>query len=334
VPAEGPKDPSRRDIIVIGGSAGSLDTLRAIVQALPADHPGTVFVVAHVGQSCSILPDLLMKAGSLTASHPRAEEAIRRGHIYIAPPDRHMLIEDATVCLSRGPREHFTRPAIDPLFRSAARSCGGRVIGVVLSGSGSDGAAGLAAVQHAGGLTVIEDPFDAAFPDMPNAAASIREPDFIVPAAEIPSLLVRLSAEAIPAEAVDARKGAPVGMEMDELEAPIAFSCPECGGALRYNLKDGVRQYRCHVGHRFGPMEIVESQSEGVEKGLYVALRMLNEQAEFARRMIESARDAPLDNGLVYWERLQVQAEEQIETLRRFLAQRPVFRMEPETSIG
>lgn len=319
-----------RDTIVIGGSAGSLDTLRAIAKALPADYPETVFVVAHVGQSRSILPDLLRRAGKLTASHPQEDEPIRRGHIYIAPPDKHMLIEDGSVCLSRGPREHFTRPAIDPLFRSAARHCGARVIGVVLSGGGSDGAVGLAAIQQAGGLAVVEDPANAAFPDMPKAAASVREPDFIVRAAEIPALLVRLSGEAVSAEAAPADEGAPVGMEMDELEIPIAFSCPECGGALRSILKDGVRQYRCHVGHRFGPIEIVEAQSEGVEKGLYVALRMLNEQAEFARRMIESARDAPLDNGLVYWERLQVQAEEQIETLRRFLEQRPVARIDLE----
>jgi two-component system, chemotaxis family, protein-glutamate methylesterase/glutaminase len=322
----------RRDIIVIGASAGSLDILRAIAQALPADHPGTVFVVAHVGQSRSILPDLLQRAGSLTASHPREEEPIRRGHIYVAPPDQHMLIEDGGVCLSRGPREHFTRPAVDPLFRSAARHCGARVIGVVLSGGGSDGAVGLAAIQQAGGLAVVENPADAAFPDMPKAAASVGEPHFIARVAELPALLVRLSAEVVPAEAVRAGKGAPVAMEMDQFETPIAFSCPECGGALRYNLRDGVRQYRCHVGHRFGATEIVEAQSEGVEKGLYVALRMLNEQAEFARRMIASARDAPLDNGLVYWERLQAQAEEQIETLRRFLEQRPVLRAEPEIS--
>src|SRR5215469_7838901 len=101
----------RRDVIVIGGSAGSLDTLRAIAEALPAEFPGTIFVVAHVGQSRSILPDLLRRSGKLTASHPREEEPIRRGHIYVAPPDQHMLIEDHAVCLSRGPREHFTRPA-------------------------------------------------------------------------------------------------------------------------------------------------------------------------------------------------------------------------------
>ena len=112
-------------------------------------------------------------------------------------------------------------------------------------------------------------------------------------------------------------------MEINDLERPITFSCPECGGALRREPKNGFQEYGCHVGHRFGASELLEAQSEGVERGIYVALRMLNEQAEFARQMIKNARDAPLDNGLVYWERLQVQAEEQAEALRRFLEQRP-----------
>jgi two-component system chemotaxis response regulator CheB len=332
VAADRPEDPPRHDIIVIGGSAGSLDTLRAIAEALPADHAGTVFVVAHVGRSRSILPDLLSRVGKLTASHPLEEEPIRRRHIYVAPPDRHLLIEDGKVCLSRGPREHFARPAIDPLFRAAARNCGARVIGVVLSGGGGDGAAGLAAIQHAGGLAIVEKPCDAAFPDMPRTAASLREPHFVARAAEIPGLLVRLSAETVSVEPARATEGAPIAMELNGFERPMGFSCPECGGTLRLELKNGFEEYGCHVGHRFGATELLESQSEGVEKGIYVALRMLNEQAEFARRMIAGARDAPLDNGLVYWERLQVQAEEQAETLRRLLEQRPVVSLAAETS--
>lgn len=327
-----PEDRPRRDLIVIGASAGSLDTLRGIARGFPADFAGTLFVVAHVGQSRSILADLLRRSGELGASYPREEEPIRKGHIYVAPPDRHMLIEDGRVCLSRGPREHFTRPAIDPLFRSAARHCGARVIGVVLSGGGSDGAVGLAAIKNAGGVAVVEDPRDAAFPDMPRTAASILEPHFIVPASGIPALLVRLSAEAPSLALASAREGAPIAMETEEFERPVAFSCPECGGALRLKLKDGFKEYGCHVGHRFGATELLESQSEGVERGLYVALRMLHEQAEFARQMIAGARDAPLDNGLVYWERLQVAAEEQAETLRRFLEQRPVINAVPEAA--
>jgi two-component system chemotaxis response regulator CheB len=233
------------------------------------------------------------------------------------------MIEDGKVCLSRGPREHFSRPAIDPLFRSAAAAFGPRVVGVVLSGGGSDGAAGLDAIRRAGGLVVVEDPPEAAFPDMPQIAPSICKPDFLLPAAEIPALLVRISEEV--AEEPSARDEAVTAMETEQLERPMSFSCPECGGTLRPVPQAGLKHYSCHIGHRFGATELLESQSDGIEKGINVAIRMLNEQAEFARQMIEGVRDAPLDNGLVYWQRLQTHAEEQIETLRHFLDQRPVI---------
>jgi two-component system chemotaxis response regulator CheB len=300
------------------------DTLRAIARRFPADFPGAIFVVAHIGQSRSTLPDLLRRAGHLSASHPREEERIREGHIYVAPPDRHLLIVDGKE--SRGPREHFTRPAIDPLFRSAAVAAGPRVIGVVLSGGGSDGGAGLDAIRRSGGTTVVEDPSGAAFPDMPLSAAAICKPDFLVRAAEIPALLVGLSEEVV--ERTSATEASETAMEMKELDRPITFSCPECGGALKPVPQTGLREYSCHIGHRFGAAELLEAKAEGVEKGINVAMRMLNEQAEFARQMIEGARHAPLDNGLVYWEHLLVQAEEQIETLRCFLEQRPVVRTE------
>jgi len=173
-------------------------------------------------------------------------------------------------------------------------------------------------------LVVVEDPSEAAFPDMPQIAASICKPDFLLPAVEIPSLLVRLSEEV--AEETNVREGAVTAMETEQLERPMSFSCPECGGTLRPVPQGGLKHYSCHIGHRFGATELLEAQSDGIEKGINVAIRMLNEQAEFARQMIEGVRDAPLDNGLVYWERLQTQAEEQIETLRHFLDQRPVVR--------
>jgi two-component system chemotaxis response regulator CheB len=140
-----------RDIIAIGGSAGSLEPLLSIAAALPGDFPGNVFVTVHIGKSRSQLPELLARAGSLPASAPRDGEAIAPGHIYIAPADRHLLVEPGRLRISRAPREHFTRPAIDPLFRSVAGAYGGRVIGIVLSGGGSDGAAGLDTIKRAGG---------------------------------------------------------------------------------------------------------------------------------------------------------------------------------------
>jgi len=145
-------------------------------------------------------------------------------------------------------------------------------------------------------LTVVEDPTEAAFPDMPRTAASICRPHFLACAAEIPALLVRLSEEI--AEETSLREKAVIAIEMERLERPMAFCCPECGGTLRPVPQTGLKQYSCHIGHRLGAAELLEAQAEGIEKGLNVAIRMLNEQAEFARQMIEGARDAPLDNGL------------------------------------
>jgi two-component system, chemotaxis family, protein-glutamate methylesterase/glutaminase len=152
----------------------------------------------HVGQSLSRLPELIARAGCLPATHPRDGDPIQPGHIYVAPPDRHLVVERDLLRLSRGPREHFTRPAIDPLFRSAGTAYGPRVIGVVLSGGGSDGAAGLDTIKRAGGLAVVLDPNDAVMPEMPQAAAEIVSADHVVPADALPGLLVRLSRETVP----------------------------------------------------------------------------------------------------------------------------------------
>jgi two-component system, chemotaxis family, protein-glutamate methylesterase/glutaminase len=317
------------DLIAIGGSAGSLDTMLAIARRLPADFSGTLFFLAHVGHSRSTLPQLLANAGRLPAAAARDGEQVRPGHIHVAAPDCHMLVEDGRLRLTRGPREHFTRPAIDPLFRSLARAQGPRAIGVLLSGTGSDGAAGLEDIRRGGGRSVVEDPATALSPEMPQAALAIGPPDFVAAAADIPELLLRLAAEPASAEpATPAQTLTPPFMK--ELERPLTFTCPDCGGALRAIPGTRQQQYACHIGHRFGAPELLGAQSTGVEQGINIALRLLNEQAEFARRMIENARTAPLDNALVYWERMQAQAEEQAESLRRFLERRPTPEFVPE----
>jgi two-component system, chemotaxis family, protein-glutamate methylesterase/glutaminase len=182
-----------RNMIAIGGSAGSFDLLRSIVPALPGDFAGNVFIAIHIGHSRSRLPELLDGIGGLTARFPRDREPIAPGRIYVAPTDQHLLVEPGLLRLSRGPREHFTRPAIDPLFRSVAAAYRKRVIGVVLSGGGSDGAAGLETIKRAGGIAVVLDPHDAAAAEMPRAAAEIARPDYIAAAPELPALIVRLS---------------------------------------------------------------------------------------------------------------------------------------------
>jgi two-component system chemotaxis response regulator CheB len=311
---------ARRDVIAIGGSAGALDAMLAVVAGLPPDFGGSVFVVSHIGPHRSHLPEVLSRAGPLPARHAEDGESIQPGIVYIAPPDWHMLVLRDAIRLSRGPRQHFTRPAIDPLFRSLAQSFGPRVVGVVLSGLGSDGARGLREIRQAGGVAVIQEHSAAPYPEMPrNAAAAVRV-DHIAAKDELPGLLLRLSSQTVHVpETATAGGGSTI---MDHFERPVALTCPECGGALR--RADGPPpEFRCHTGHHFGATEIADGQGSALEGALVVALRVLNERAELCRQMMESARAAGRDLGVAYWKRLKSETEEQLEILVRFLERQP-----------
>jgi two-component system chemotaxis response regulator CheB len=323
--------PALRDVVVVGGSAGALDAMLDIAAAFPRDFSGSIFMVSHIGANRSHLPELLSRAGELPAGHPENGEPIRPGRIYIAPPDRHMLVEDGHIRLSRGPRQHFTRPAVDPLFRSAARAFGPRLIGVVLSGTGSDGAAGLEAIARAGGVAVVQDPSDALYPDMPRRAAAIGV-DRLVPRGELAALLRRLSAETITVST--APKAMRKSAAMDELERPIALTCPECGGALREAGGSAVKEYRCHIGHAFGPEEVLNGQAGEVERAIGMAVRVLNERVELCRQMGENARAGGRAMGVTHWHRLQKEAEEHLTALQRFQARQPGFDDEEEPAAG
>lgn len=310
-----------RDMFVIGGSAGALDAMLAIAKALPADFAGHLLVVSHIGAHPSHLPTLLSAAGPLPAKHPENGEPIRPGTIYVAPPDRHMLLRAGHIQLSRGPRQHFTRPAIDPLFRTAAEVYGPRVVGVVLSGTGNDGAAGLERIKEAGGVAVVQAPETALFPEMPRSAAAAIPVDYCPPLPELPSLVRRLSSEAVlPPSAAAVRSST-----MNDIERPIALTCPDCGGALREVAGSAVKQYRCHIGHGFGAEEIAAGQVEKLEHAVSLAIRVLNERAELCRGMAENANAGGRSLGVVHWRRLQREAEEQLSVLQRFLAAQPVF---------
>jgi len=328
-PGNGPgNDRQYRDIIVIGGSAGALDAMLDIAGAFSEEFPGNIFLVSHLGANRSHLPELLTSAGSLPARHPEDGEPIQAGMIYIAPPDRHMMVESGRIRLSRGPRQHFTRPAIDPLFRSAAELFGPRVIGVVLSGTGTDGTAGLETIQRAGGTTVIQQPRDALYPEMPQSAAAALQIDQVCTRAELPKLLRRLSTETV------AMKAPPVtSTNIDELERPAALTCPECGGALREVTGTAAKQYRCHTGHSFGAEEVLDGQTEEVDYALGVALRVLNERIELCRQMAEHARAGRRSLGITHWNRLRSEAEEQLRVLQQFLA-RPAARAILEKAEG
>ncbi len=183
---------SRPGIVVIGASAGGVEAIGSLAAALPADFAAAVMVVLHIGAHKSVLPWLLNQRGPLPACHPRDGDPIRPGHIYVAPSDHHLLVEPGRVRLTRGPRENWARPAVDPLFRSAARAYGLGVVGVILTGGLNDGTAGLFEIKRHGGLAVVQDPDEAASPGMPRSALKHVVVDHRLPLAAIPALLARL----------------------------------------------------------------------------------------------------------------------------------------------
>ena len=287
-----------RDIVVIGASAGGLQTLQTLVSGLPSDFPGTIFIVVHFAPDVrSMLDVILARTSPLPVSMPEDMTRFERGRIYVSTPDCHLLVEAEHVRVVRRPKENRHRPAIDPLFRSAAWSHGPRVVGVVLTGRLDDGAAGLWAIRTCGGVAVVQDPADALHPDMPENALAMTEVDHCLPAAGIAPLLDRLARTPIRA----APRSVPpaIGAEVDFVRldgtrdmADLArigrlspFTCPSCRGAL-FEMEDGdLLRFRCHTGHAFAGQSLVDEQTRAIEDGLYAALRAVEEKAEMLRRL-------------------------------------------------
>jgi two-component system chemotaxis response regulator CheB len=293
-----------QDIVVIGASAGGVEALTALVAGLPEGFPAAVFVVLHVPPDApSVLPRILSRAGVLPAAHAIDGEPIRRGRIYVAPPDMHILLKWGAVAVVNGPRENRHRPAIDPLFRSAARVYGSRAVGVLLSGSGDDGVSGLRAIKERGGVAVVQDPLDAQHGEMPRAALEFAPVDHQVAADEMAALLDRLVRE--PAASPVARVAVQLEKEAltdevdlktiedeDKVGSSSAYSCPDCGGVLWELDQDDFLRFRCRVGHTYSAHALGDEQHEVLEKGLWAAFRALEENAAFARRLSLRARHA------------------------------------------
>lgn len=289
-------------IVVIGASTGGVQALGALASGLPANFGAPVLIVLHVGAQRSILPELLSSKGPLPASHAVDGEPIVAGRIYVAPPDHHLLVEDTHMRLSRGPKENFTRPAIDPLFRSAALAYGTRAIGVVLTGKLDDGTAGLQAIDECGGIAVVQDPNDAAERSMPLSALRYVQVDHCVPLAAMPDLLVRLidiRTDDVPMQDETSR---PVheqhvmmsdGNAIEHLQAigsPSTFVCPECKGSLWEIGGAKPVRYRCHTGHAFTLRTLQHAQSIDTEDALWSALRALQEKRLLLEKMAEQCR--------------------------------------------
>jgi two-component system chemotaxis response regulator CheB len=316
-----------RDIVVIGGSAGSLRPMKQVMASLPADLPATLFIVMHVSRnSPGMLAEILASAGVLPATMAEDGELFEHRHVYVAPPDRHLLVHSDRVRVMHGPHENRHRPAIDPLFRSAAATYGARVASVLLSGGPGDGMAGLWSIATCGGATIVQDPDDAEMKAMPKHALLSFAVDHRLPAQEIGPLLVRLAREPI---AGSVRAGCqvpeengqsfPHGIEiLNGLGRVTPFTCPSCSGAL-WELADGVLRYRCHTGHAFSEASLLDAQAEKMEDTLYQALVAIEERALSTRRISESYRDTSGNLAAMFLKKSE-ELERTAASLRRLLA--------------
>jgi two-component system chemotaxis response regulator CheB len=331
-----------RDIVVIGASAGGVAALKQIVSRLPADLPAALFVVLHVpADAPSALPEILQRSGPLPALHAEHGALIEHGRIYVAPPDNHLLVRRGHVQVVRGPRENRHRPAVDPLFRSAALAYGPRVVGVVISGALDDGTAGLLAIKQRGGITVVQNPDTALHSGMPESALAHVPIDHCLAPEAIGPLLRTLASVPAPvyrlgsAEPTMEREIAISDMDIRELQrpdrpgTPSGFSCPECDGTL-WELSEGdLIRFRCRVGHAYTAGSLLAEQDDALESALWAALRALEERASLARRLLARAEHSGHTLAAAQFGQQVADAEHRANTIRRVLVNGTTERREP-----
>ena len=293
-----------KDIVVIGASAGGIEAIRTILGALPHDYPGSIFIVVHTApEAPGMLQPIFDRAGPLGALDAANGERIAAGRVYVAVADHHLIIEPGKMRLSRGPRENRFRPAVDPLFRSAAQTYGPRVVGIILSGGLDDGTSGLWTVKQLGGTAVVQDPNQAWAPSMPSSAIQHVRVDHVLRIEEIAPLLVRLAATPADAQEGDYPVPDDVRIEVDiagedkardagvlRLGEASTYACPECHGVL-LQMKDGVPpRFRCHTGHAYTLDSLLSEMDEAIEDSLWNAIRALEERVMLIREAAEHLR--------------------------------------------
>jgi two-component system chemotaxis response regulator CheB len=319
-----------RNIIVIGASAGGFEALKELVKELPADLQASIFIVWHMSPDVTgILPQVLNRIGKLPAVNAVDGEPIEPRRIYVAPPDHHLLLANHHVRVTKGPKENRFRPAVDPLFRSAAYSHGERVIGVILSGALDDGTAGLWTIKRHGGIAIVQDPLDAEFPSMPKNALREVKVDYAVPISQMAELLVHLSKEQVaePSRVVmeddeltqfeirTALEGKAT-MEIMKYGALTPYTCPDCHGVL-FRLKDANQpRFRCHTGHAFSADSLLSTVTESIEESLWNAIRCIDESVILLNHMGgHFANNGQANLGAIYFKKA-LEAEERGNIIR------------------
>jgi two-component system chemotaxis response regulator CheB len=321
-------------VVVVGASAGGVEALRALVGSLPADLAAPVVVVLHISRHApSALPAILARSGPLPAVAAEHGAALQDGVIYVAPADRHVLVADGHLHLSLGPTENGHRPAIDPLFRSAAAEFGARSVGVVLSGTRDDGSAGLVAISDRGGVALVQDPGDALYPGMPSSALEHVRGAGRHPADKLGVVLdellrdrsragdprARPSALLIEENRISAMVAEPDASSRLEGAVPSGLSCPSCDGVLFELPGEPAPRFRCRVGHAWSPASLTAEQTTEAEDALWVALRAIEERAALVRRLAARAEQHGQHRAAQYHRRRAQEAEEHAARVRALI---------------
>lgn len=317
---------ARIRIVAIGASAGGVNALRLLAERLPADFPAPLLVVQHIGSLPSMLPDILTDSGPLRAHHANEGETLLPGHIVVAPSDHHMLVLQGRVRLSRGPKEHHSRPAIDPTFLSLALDAGPAAVGVILTGTLDDGTTGLRAIKGCGGTAIVQDPADAEYPSMPASAQRYVAVDRSATIDQMAGVLVEEALRPVPEPPQVrhpwAREFASMfseGRSMENLQAiasPSSLACPECHGAL-WQIEDAdPPRYRCHTGHGYTARTLLHAYAEASDAALWNAVRALQEESILLRRMAQVAQ--PRDPARLKLESAATSLQMRADELRRF----------------
>ena len=320
-------------IIVIGASIGGMEALKTLVAGLPSNLGAAICIVWHLGpDSQSVLPHVLNKVGVLHATGAVNGESIQINRIYVAQPDHHLLIEGNHLRLTKGPKENRFRPAVDPLFRSAAYTYGSRVIGIVLTGALDDGTAGLWSIKNRGGIAVVQNPEDAEMPSMPRSAAKHVAVNYSVPVADMGRLLVGLVEElnATPFNTSDMKKDLKLEIEIGiaaekdpasndtlKLGDLTPFTCPECHGVLTAIKEGSLKRYRCHTGHAFSGDSLLSALTENIEDSLWTTLRSIKESAMLMNHIGDHYAEANETTMAAAYFQKALEAVARVESIRK-----------------
>lgn len=329
-------------VIVIGASAGGVDALMRFVSHLSRPLPAPILIALHIGAHESALPQLLERRCNLDVAHARNGEPLRAGVIRIAPPDGHLMLDGSILVLSAGPKENYARPAIDPLFRSAAIAYGSGAIGVVLTGRLDDGTAGLQAIKARGGIAVVQDPVDAVEPGMPSSALIHVSVDHCVALQDLAELLTRLTASPVepgrvtkmnqPSDWLEQEQALSYGdgdfiAHIAAIGTPSSLTCPECHGGLWSLTGAEPPRFRCHTGHAFTERTLAHALTIDADAALWNALRTLHERQMLARKMVghlrSRANPAGVEKELERLQQASSRLERQISTLRSLVDEPP-----------